>query len=120
MHQGTEFVLTSYILIILTLFGECLNLCVILILFCLFALKDICGIMCAALTWLLILYAEFVVMVVMLIPSPYPVYSTINGVVFQSLAFLAFASHLRTMFTDPVREDITFYSHFCLILFLLD
>ncbi|KAK3907703.1 Palmitoyltransferase ZDHHC3 [Frankliniella fusca] len=64
-------------------------------------IKDICGIMCAALTWILILYAEFVVMVVMLIPSPYPVYSLINGVIFQSLAFLAFASHLRTMFTDP-------------------
>jgi len=53
-------------------------------------------------TWLLILYAEFVVMVVMLLPSPYPVYSTINVVIFQTFAFLAFASHLRAMFTDPV------------------
>lgn len=58
--------------------------------------------MCAVLTWLLILYAEYVVMVVMLIPSPYTVYSSINGIIFQGLAFLAFASHLRTMFTDPV------------------
>lgn len=56
-------------------------------------------------TWLLILYAEFVVMMVMLIPSPYPLYSSVNIVIFQSFAFLAFASHLRAMFTDPVSID---------------
>ncbi|RZF36243.1 hypothetical protein LSTR_LSTR013668 [Laodelphax striatellus] len=67
----------------------------------LWCVKDICGVVCAILTWLLILYAEFVVMMVMLIPSPYPVYSYINILIFQTLAFLAFASHLRTMFTDP-------------------
>lgn len=65
-------------------------------------IRDICGIICAILTWLLILYAEFVVMTVILIPSPYPVYSIINMILFQTLAFMAFASHLRTMFTDPV------------------
>ncbi|XP_023938737.1 palmitoyltransferase ZDHHC3 [Bicyclus anynana] len=66
-------------------------------------IKDICGIICALLTWLLILYAEFVVMMVMLLPgvSTYPIYSYINILIFQSLAILAFASHLRTMFTDP-------------------
>ncbi|XP_023708947.1 palmitoyltransferase ZDHHC3 [Cryptotermes secundus] len=64
-------------------------------------IKDICGVICAILTWLLILYAEFVVMMVMLLPSPYPVYSTINIFIFQTFAFLAFASHLRAMFTDP-------------------
>lgn len=65
-------------------------------------IRDICGIICAILTWLLILYAEFVVMSVILIPSPYLFYSIINMVIFQMCAFLAFASHLRTMFTDPV------------------
>lgn len=64
--------------------------------------QDICGIICAVLTWMLILYAEFVVMAVILLPNPYPVYSTINMVIFNSLAFLAFSSHLRTMFSDPV------------------
>ncbi|CAH0402177.1 unnamed protein product [Chilo suppressalis] len=66
-------------------------------------IKDICGIICAVLTWLLILYAEFVVMMVMLLPglSSYPFYAYVNIFIFQSLAFLAFASHLRTMFTDP-------------------
>lgn len=65
-------------------------------------IRDICGIICAIMTWLLILYAEFVVMYVILIPSMYPLYSVVNIVVFQTCAFLAFASHLRTMFTDPV------------------
>ncbi|XP_054276391.1 palmitoyltransferase ZDHHC3-like [Macrosteles quadrilineatus] len=67
----------------------------------LWCIRDICGVVCAILTWLLILYAEFVVMSVMLIPSPYPIYSYINMLIFQTLAVLAFASHLRTMFTDP-------------------
>ncbi|XP_075229230.1 palmitoyltransferase ZDHHC3 isoform X2 [Lycorma delicatula] len=67
----------------------------------LWCVKDICGVVCAILTWLLILYAEFVVMMVMLLPSPYPFYSYFNMFIFQSLALLAFASHLRTMFTDP-------------------
>nr|CAD7571414.1 unnamed protein product [Timema californicum] len=62
---------------------------------------DICGVICAILTWLLILYAEFVVMVVMLLPCPYPVYSAVNMIIFQTFASLAFASHLRAMFTDP-------------------
>ncbi|XP_024936646.1 palmitoyltransferase ZDHHC3 isoform X2 [Cephus cinctus] len=64
-------------------------------------IKDICGIICAVLTWLLIIYAEFVVMAVILIPSINTVYSSLNMIIFQTLAFLAFASHLRTMFTDP-------------------
>ncbi|XP_055374415.1 palmitoyltransferase ZDHHC3 [Condylostylus longicornis] len=63
--------------------------------------KDICGIVCAIMTWLLIIFAEFVVMRVILWPSPYPVFSTINTIIFQILAFLAFASHLRTMLSDP-------------------
>ncbi|KAK9880854.1 hypothetical protein WA026_013179 [Henosepilachna vigintioctopunctata] len=64
-------------------------------------IKDICGIICAALTWLLIFYAEFVVMSVILIPTPYSFYSISNTIIFQTLAFLAFTSHLKTMFTDP-------------------
>lgn len=68
----------------------------------LWCIRDICGIICAILTWLLILYAEFVVMSVILIPSPYPLYSVVNIIIFQCAAFLAFSSHLKTMFTDPV------------------
>lgn len=63
--------------------------------------SDICGIICAILTWFLILYAEFVVMTVILWPSSYSFYSTINIIIFNTISFLAFSSHLRTMFSDP-------------------
>lgn len=64
-------------------------------------IRDGCGIACAIVTWFLVLYAEFVVLFVMLIPSRDYVYSSINGIVFNLLAFLALASHCRAMLTDP-------------------
>ncbi|KAF7485520.1 Hypothetical predicted protein [Marmota monax] len=64
-------------------------------------IRDSCGIACAIVTWFLVLYAEFVVLFVMLIPSRDYVYSIINGIVFNLLAFLALASHCRAMLTDP-------------------
>lgn len=64
-------------------------------------IRDGCGIACAVVTWFLVLYAEFVVLFVMLIPSRDYVYSVINGVLFNLLAFLALASHCRAMLTDP-------------------
>ncbi|EPY78340.1 palmitoyltransferase ZDHHC3 isoform 1 [Camelus ferus] len=60
-----------------------------------------CGTACAIVTWFLVLYAEFVVLFVMLIPSRDYGYSVINGVAFNPLAFLALASHCRAMLTDP-------------------
>ncbi|KAL5022274.1 hypothetical protein ScPMuIL_001429 [Solemya velum] len=63
--------------------------------------KDICGIICAVFTWMLILYAEYVVMFVMLLPSPHLFYSVVNGIIYNLCSFLAIASHTRTMFTDP-------------------
>lgn len=81
----------------------------------LWCIRDICGVICAILTWLLILYAEFVVMMVILIPSPYPIYSVINMIIFQICAFLAVTSHVKTMFTDPVSQEILYpyNSYFC-------
>ncbi|XP_077160504.1 palmitoyltransferase ZDHHC3 isoform X1 [Paroedura picta] len=64
-------------------------------------IRDGCGIACAVITWFLVFYADFVVLFVMLIPSRDYIYSAINGVVFHTLAFLALASHLRAMLTDP-------------------
>lgn len=52
-------------------------------------------------TWLLIAYAEFVVMKVMLLQSPYPIYKYINMFIFNLLTFLAISSHLKSMFSDP-------------------
>ena len=68
-------------------------------------IRDACGIVCAVITWMLVLYAEFVVVFVMLLPSKNLTYSLINGVVFNSLAFLALASHFRAMCTDPVSVE---------------
>lgn len=64
-------------------------------------------------TWILILYAEFVVMAVIVLPSThaYPVYSTINMIIFNMLSFLAFASHMRTMFSDPVERPFKTYQY---------
>ena len=64
--------------------------------------KDICGFICAMFTWGLVVYAEFVVIFVMLAPAPNQIHSVINGVVFQFLAVMAIASHTKCMLTDPV------------------
>ena len=66
--------------------------------------KDICGVICAMFTWGLILYAEYVVTLVVLLPSPDTLHSLVNGLIFQLFIFLAIASHLKTMLTDPVSE----------------
>uniref|UniRef100_A0A1A8QG81 Palmitoyltransferase n=1 Tax=Nothobranchius rachovii TaxID=451742 RepID=A0A1A8QG81_9TELE len=64
-------------------------------------IRDTCGIMCSIITWLLVFYAEFVVLFVMLLPSKNLSYSIANGILFNTLAFLALTSHLRAMCTDP-------------------
>ena len=70
-------------------------------------IKDICGIICAILTYFLILYASFVVYFVILLPAinVHPLYSVFNMGLFLMLSSLAFLSHLRTMLTDPVSFD---------------
>ncbi|KAJ6657183.1 hypothetical protein lerEdw1_002772 [Lerista edwardsae] len=65
-------------------------------------IRDGCGMVCAVMTWLLVVYADFVVTFVMLLPSKDFWYSLINGVLFNCLAVLALSSHLRTMLTDPM------------------
>ncbi|KAK3086406.1 hypothetical protein FSP39_017993 [Pinctada imbricata] len=67
----------------------------------LWCVKDICGWVCAVFTWLLVLYSQFVVTFVMLMHNPYTTWSWINGVIFHFFAFLAIASHVRTMLSDP-------------------
>ncbi|NXF46755.1 ZDHC3 Palmitoyltransferase, partial [Oceanites oceanicus] len=64
-------------------------------------IRDGCGIACAVVTWMLVFYADFVVLLVMLVPSRDYVYSVINGTLFNTLAFFALASHFRAMLTDP-------------------
>ncbi|XP_067417705.1 palmitoyltransferase ZDHHC3 [Emydura macquarii macquarii] len=64
-------------------------------------IRDGCGIACAVVTWMLVFYADFVVLLVMLVPSRDYIYSVINGLLFNMLAFLALASHFRAMLSDP-------------------
>ncbi|XP_023694812.1 palmitoyltransferase ZDHHC3-A isoform X1 [Paramormyrops kingsleyae] len=64
-------------------------------------IRDGCGIVCSVITWMLVFYAEFVVIFVMLLPSKSLTYSLVNGGLFNGLAFLALASHFRAMCTDP-------------------
>uniref|UniRef100_A0A4W5KFC7 Zinc finger DHHC-type palmitoyltransferase 7 n=1 Tax=Hucho hucho TaxID=62062 RepID=A0A4W5KFC7_9TELE len=64
-------------------------------------IQDGCGIVCGVVTWLLVLYADFVVNLVMLLPNKSWWYSVINGALFNFLAVMALASHLRAMLSDP-------------------
>jgi len=63
--------------------------------------QDICGIICAALTWMLIGYALFVVIFVMLLPDIESLYNSVNATAFVLCAVLATVSHLKAMVTDP-------------------
>lgn len=63
--------------------------------------RDICGIICAIMTWLLILYAQCVVLIVIISPIFDTLFGVVNLMVFELLCFLACASHIRTMVTDP-------------------
>jgi len=63
--------------------------------------KDVCGIICAAFTWFLILFAQYVVLTCILIPEENAFYKFSNLIIFEFMSFLALVSHYRTMCTDP-------------------
>jgi len=67
----------------------------------LWLVKDICGIICAFFTWFLIMFAEFVVVFVILKPTIYTLHNTINCIIFHIFLLGAFGSHLKTMLSDP-------------------
>ncbi len=87
---------------------SCCKCCAFLVPKDTWCVKDACGIVCATITWLLVLFAEIVVMFVMLIPSSNLLYSFTNGVIFNILAVLALGSHSAAMFTDPVSFKTNF------------
>lgn len=65
--------------------------------------RDGLGMTCSGITYCLILFAEFVVIGVILLPGfPLSVWSYIHAIMFSLLAFLAACSHLRAMTTNPV------------------
>ena len=67
-------------------------------------IADVCGVLCVLITWLLIGYAEYVVMMI-LFSWPHSVMRGVHLVIYNTLTVLAFSSHARTMLTDPVRTD---------------
>lgn len=77
-------------------------------------IRDGCGIVCGVITWFLVFYAEFVVVFVLLLPAKNLAYSLFNGLIFNSLAFLALASHAKAMCTDPVSPADTGMASVCL------
>ena len=64
-------------------------------------IRDGCGIVCAVITWMLVVFAEFVVSLVLLDFSEQPLYSLFNWMIFTFLATLALSSHFKSMTTDP-------------------
>jgi len=65
-------------------------------------IRDCAGITCAVLTHSLILYAEFVVVGVILLPDfTTSVWSYVHTIFFSAFALLAASSHLRAMTTNP-------------------
>ena len=62
---------------------------------------DPCGIVCAVMTYLLVLYGQFVMLTV--IAPPFPGTWTVLRVLgFSALGGLAVVAHVRSMLTDPV------------------
>lgn len=65
---------------------------------------DPCGIVCAVITYLLIAYGEFVVLVILAPPFP-TLWTLLSVAVFTGLSALAVVAHVRAMMTEPVRRE---------------
>lgn len=72
----------------------------------LWVVRDCCGLFCAVFTWLLIVFAEYVMWYFILLPSIREFHNFVNGVIFLGFSCLAAISHIRAMFTDPVRPCV--------------
>lgn len=64
---------------------------------------DPCGIVCAVITYILVVYGELVVLLVLAPPFP-TIGTAICVLIFTAFATLAVISHVKAMITDPVRE----------------
>lgn len=63
--------------------------------------NDCCGVACIFITWLLILYAEFVIDFIILNHSPSHTFYWISGTIYHLFAILAVVSHFKAFSTDP-------------------
>ncbi len=62
---------------------------------------DPCGIACAVATYIFLVYAELVLLLVVAPPFP-NIWSLLSILVFTSLVVLSFVSHIKAMLTEPV------------------
>lgn len=62
---------------------------------------DPCGIVCAVITYILIVYGELVVLLVLAPPFP-SIGTALCVIIFTTFATLAVISHVKSMITDPV------------------
>jgi hypothetical protein len=66
-------------------------------------IRDPYGLSCGFTTWFLFIYAQFVIIFVILIPKSHStLFNLINLFIFHMLEILAVSSHCRTMFSNPV------------------
>jgi len=66
-------------------------------------IRDPYGLSCGVTTWFLFIYAQFVIIFVILIPKSHStLFNLINLFIFHMLEILAVSSHCRTMFSNPV------------------
>lgn len=64
--------------------------------------RDPYGLSCGFITWFLFIYAQFVMIFVVLIPKSHStLFNLVNLVVFHALEILAVSSHFKTMFSNP-------------------
>jgi hypothetical protein len=69
--------------------------------------RDPYGLSCGFTTWFLFIYAQFVIIFVILIPKSHSIlFNIINLFIFHTLEILAVSSHCRTMFSNPVCQKI--------------
>jgi len=65
--------------------------------------RDPYGLSCGFTTWFLFIYAQFVIIFVILIPKSHStLFNLTNLFIFHILEILAVSSHCRTMFSNPV------------------
>ena len=62
---------------------------------------DPCGIVCAVITYILVVYGEFVVLSI-LAPPFMSLGTAVNVTMFTTFGVLAVISHVKAMFTNPV------------------
>uniref|UniRef100_A0A6G1SKI3 Palmitoyltransferase n=1 Tax=Aceria tosichella TaxID=561515 RepID=A0A6G1SKI3_9ACAR len=63
--------------------------------------KDVCGIICALLAWVLLAFAQYTLLTIVLLPQPDTFRKYFHLVVFEFFSILLVIAHLKTILTDP-------------------